>query len=594
MRPDVTISSKAKIHRSSLAANTIESAPEGVFWVRATGFFYQGNEWFYRLLGYSEEELQAMHVCDIAIDLDKSQWDSLWEQAGREGGLCHEGSLATKLRERVIVEIKACRLTIDGEQLMCGFVRDSVNRHGETESLVAELRSSESRFRTLYNNTPVMLQACDHDTRLYSVNTYWLETLGYEWEEVQGRQTREFMTEASRDSVIHRVIPVLLETGSIHDFEYQMVKKNGQVLDVALTAVSERDGDGHIIRTLSMILPISDRKRAERLESQNIYLRQELTGVVDFGEIIGGSPSMQEVYRAIDMVAGTDSTVLLLGETGTGKELVARAIHERSNRGKSVMIKVNCAALQPSLVESELFGHEKGAFTGALATKKGRFELADHSTIFLDEVGELTLEAQSKLLRVLQEQEVERVGGTETIRIDVRIIAATNRPLELEVGKGNFRADLFYRLNIFPIRIPPLRDRIEDIPLLTNHFVDKFSQRIGKKIPNLNRMVIEKLVSYPWPGNVRELANILERAVILCSGRTLQAQHIGVGTGVAQPDDEIPTLAESEHRLILRALEKCDGRLSGPKGAATLLGVNRSTLWSRMQKFGISLSRKIE
>jgi transcriptional regulator with GAF, ATPase, and Fis domain len=241
-----------------------------------------------------------------------------------------------------------------------------------------------------------------------------------------------------------------------------------------------------------------------------------------------------------------------------------------------------------------LFGHEKGAFTGALATKKGRFELADHSTIFLDEVGELTLEAQSKLLRVLQEQEVERVGGTETIRIDVRIIAATNRPLELEVGKGNFRADLFYRLNIFPIRIPPLRDRIEDIPLLTNHFVDKFSQRIGKKIPNLNRMVIEKLVSYPWPGNVRELANILERAVILCSGRTLQAQHIGVGTGVAQPDDEIPTLAESEHRLILRALEKCHGRLSGPKGAATLLGVNRSTLWSRMQKFGISLSRKIE
>jgi PAS domain S-box-containing protein len=439
-----------------------------------------------------------------------------------------------------------------------------------------------------------MLQACDHETRLYSVNRYWLETLGYEWEEVRGRQTREFMTEASRDSVIHRVIPVLLETGSIHDFEYQMVKKNGQVLDVALTAVSERDGDGHIIRTLSMILPISDRKRAERLESQNIYLRKELTDVVDFGEIIGGSPPMQEVYRAIDMVAGTDSTVLLLGETGTGKELVARAIHERSNRGKSVMIKVNCAALPPNLVESELFGHEKGAFTGALATKKGRFELADKSTIFLDEVGELTLEAQSKLLRVLQEQEVERVGGTETIRIDVRIIAAGNRPLELEVGKGNFRADLFYRLNIFPIRIPPLRDRIEDIPLLTNHFVDTFAQRIGKKIPNINRLVIEKLVSYPWPGNVRELANILERAVILCSGRTLQAQHIGVGTGVAQPDDEIPTLAESEHRLILRALEKCDGRLSGPKGAATLLGVNRSTLWSRMQKFGISLSRKIE
>jgi PAS domain S-box-containing protein len=564
-----------------------------VFWARATGFFYQANEWFYRLLGYSEEELRAMHVCDIAIDLDKSQWEVFWRQAGRQGGLRHEGGLATKLQETVIVEIRACLLTIDGDQLMFGFVRDSVNPNRKTESLVAELRSSEARFRTLYNNTPVMLQACDHETRLYSVNKYWLETLGYAWEEVQGRQTREFMTEASRDSVIHRVIPVLLETGSIHDFEYQMVKKNGQVLDVALTAVSERDGDGHIIRTLSMILPISDRKRAERLESQNVYLREELTGAVNFGEIIGHSPPMQEVYQAIDMVAGTDSTVLLLGETGTGKELVARAIHERSNRGKSVMIKVNCAALQPNLVESELFGHEKGAFTGALATKKGRFELADHSTIFLDEVGELSLETQSKLLRVLQEQEVERVGGTETIRIDVRIIAATNRPLELEVGKGNFRADLFYRLNIFPIRMPPLRDRIEDIPLLTNHFVDKFAQHIGKKIPNINRKVIEKLVSYPWPGNVRELANILERAVILCSGRTLQPQHIVVDAGVVQPDDEVPTLVESEYRLILRALEKCDGRLSGPKGAAALLGVNRSTLWSRMQKLGINLSRKI-
>jgi PAS domain S-box-containing protein len=249
----MTISSKSKSNtqRNTLAAGTLERAPEGVFWARATGLFYQANDWFYRLLGYSEEELRAMHVCDIAIDLDKSQWDVFWRQAGRQGGLRHEGGLATKLQESVIVEIRACLLTIDGDQLMCGFVRDAVNPNRETESLVAELRSSEARFRTLYNNTPVMLQACDHETRLYSVNKYWLETLGYEWEEVQGRQTREFMTEASRDNVIHRVIPVLLETGTIHDFEYQMVKKNGQVLDVALTAVSERDGDGHIIRTLS-------------------------------------------------------------------------------------------------------------------------------------------------------------------------------------------------------------------------------------------------------------------------------------------------------------------------------------------------------
>jgi formate hydrogenlyase transcriptional activator len=370
-----------------------------------------------------------------------------------------------------------------------------------------------------------------------------------------------------------------------------LITKSGEVIDVALTAVSDVDEDGRIIRTLSMLLPISDRKRAERLESQNVYLHEELISEFSSGDIIGASEPMQEVFRNIEKVADTDSTVMLLGETGTGKELIARAIHRHSRRKDGMMVKVNCGALPSGLVENELFGHEKGAFTGAATRQKGRFELADKSTIFLDEVGELPLETQSKLLRVLQDRELERVGGTETIRVDVRIIAATNRNLEEQVKKNLFRADLYYRLNIFPIRIPPLRERTDDVPLLASYFVHKFAARMGKKITGINRRAMEKLVAWDWPGNVRELANIMERAVILCNGKALQARHIGLNSGQVTDTGQIPTLEEGERHLILRALEKCNGRLAGPKGAAALLGVNRSTLWSRMKRLGIAAAK---
>jgi transcriptional regulator with GAF, ATPase, and Fis domain len=303
------------------------------------------------------------------------------------------------------------------------------------------------------------------------------------------------------------------------------------------------------------------------------------------------------VFRSIEMVAQTDSTVLLLGETGTGKELLARAIHNRSRRKPSVMIKVNCAALQANLVESELFGHEKGAFTGAIAQKKGRFELAHRGTIFLDEIGELPLETQTKLLRVLQEQEFERLGGHQTIKVDVRVVAATNRNLEDEVRKGTFRSDLYYRLNVFPVEVPPLRDRKEDIALLANHFGRKFSQRMGKRIDSIHRSFLDQLVSYDWPGNVRELANLMERAVIFCQGDTLQATHLATirmaaPRAAATGPEPLPTMDEAERRLIKRALDQTGGVLAGPNGAAAILGVNRSTLWSRMRKLGIDLQKK--
>ncbi len=572
----------------NLARSSIAQAPAGMFWVRSTGSIFQANQKFCEQLGYAEEELHALHICDLVTDWNKQRWPEHWRQFRKQGVVYYEGGLTTHLGDVMSVEISARLLRYDGEEVLCGIVHENIHRRKGAEALMAELQASVDRFRILYNNLPVMLQACDFETRLFSVNQYWLQTMGYQWHEVIGRQTLEFMTTETRERVSREVLPILRRTGSIHDFEYQLIRKDGEAIDVALTAVSDLEEDGRIVRTLSMLLPIADRKRAERLASQNVYLREEITSEFSSGEIIGSCAPMQEVFKNIDLVAATDATVLLLGETGTGKELVARAIHKGSRRKDGVMVKINCGALPSGLVENELFGHEKGAFTGAAARQKGRFELADKSTIFLDEIGELPPETQTKLLRVLQDQELERVGGTETIKVDVRVIAATNRDLAAEVEKGHFRADLFYRLNIFPIRIPPLRERIEDVPLLADFFVKKFSARMGKKITRIHQQAIDKLLSWHWPGNVRELANISERAVILCTGSELQAGHIGLnGNSVAQ-QAQIPTLEEGERRLIIKALEKCNGRLSGPNGAAKLLGIHRSTLWSRMQRLGIS------
>jgi formate hydrogenlyase transcriptional activator len=293
------------------------------------------------------------------------------------------------------------------------------------------------------------------------------------------------------------------------------------------------------------------------------------------------------VFKAISMVADTESTVLVLGETGTGKELTARAIHNLSRRRNGVMVKVNCAALPSSLAESELFGHERGAFTGAVQQKKGRFELAHNGTIFLDEVGELSLDVQVKLLRVLQEQEFERLGSTRPTKVNVRVIAATNRDLEEEVARGRFRSDLFYRLNIFPIHLPPLRERKPDIPLLATHFAVGFARKMGKRVVSIDEQALARLTAYDWPGNARELANVLERAIILCDGASVLAEHLGELNRGRRESGVFPTLEEMERQHILRALAQTGGVLAGPEGAARLLGMRRSTVWSRMKKLGI-------
>jgi formate hydrogenlyase transcriptional activator len=331
----------------------------------------------------------------------------------------------------------------------------------------------------------------------------------------------------------------------------------------------------------------------DRLAQENVYLEDEIRSELNFEEIVGRSSALRKVLQDIETVAPTDSTVLIYGETGTGKELIARAIHNLSTRGKNAFVKLNCAAIPTGLLESELFGHERGAFTGAVAQRIGRFELAHRGTVFLDEIGEIPLELQPKLLRVLQEREFERLGSSRTLTSDARLIAATNRDLMAMVEERTFRADLFYRLNVFPVEVPPLRDRQDDIPLLVRHFVQQFSRRMGKVVDTIPTETMNSLVRYHWPGNIRELQNLVERAVILSTGPVLRVPIDDLHLPPAPPaaNRKAGTLEEAERRHILEALNAADWVISGPKGAATTLGLKRSTLQARMEKLGIRRAR---
>jgi len=330
-----------------------------------------------------------------------------------------------------------------------------------------------------------------------------------------------------------------------------------------------------------------------QLEEQNVYLRDEIQTSHDFRNIVGDSAAMRRVRAAIEQVAATDSTVLILGETGTGKELVARAIHELSPRREQLLVKVNCAALAPTLITSELFGHEAGAFTGATKQHQGRFELAQGGSIFLDEIAEIPPETQVMMLRVLQEHAIERVGGNQLIPVDVRVITATNRDLKRFVEDGHFRADLFYRLNVFPIQVPALRERREDIPALINHFISRFARRMNKEISRVNRRTMELLMSYDWPGNVRELENIIERAMIVSPGDTLEIDAKWLSEDEARVSAAAPAMAfaDVERQTILDALQRCGGRIYGPYGAAALLKLKPTTLYGKMRKHRIARRR---
>jgi formate hydrogenlyase transcriptional activator len=390
--------------------------------------------------------------------------------------------------------------------------------------------------------------------------------------------------------------------GLPHEIEMRLLGTGQKYRWFLLRFSPLRDEQGNITRWYVAGTDIEDRKQAEqRLQSENVALREEIDRASMFEEIVGTSPALRAVLSRVSKVAPTDSTVLITGETGTGKELIARAVHRRSHRSSRPFVSVNCAAIPRDLIASELFGHEKGAFTGAVQRRLGRFELAEGGTIFLDEIGELPAETQIALLRVLQEHEFERVGGAGTIQSNARVITATNRDLQAAIAAGTFRSDLFYRLNVFPIEVPPLRERREDISVLAGYFIDRYARKAGKRIRGVNKRSLELLQSYPWPGNIRELQNVIERSVIVCDTEYISMDESWLSRQPlasepkGRPEERRPEisrrLASREKELIEAALRESGGRVSGPSGAAVRLGIPGSTLDSKIRSLRIDKNR---
>jgi transcriptional regulator with GAF, ATPase, and Fis domain len=397
--------------------------------------------------------------------------------------------------------------------------------------------------------------------------------------------------------IVAKELPGKFQSGSPFEYEVRLRRNDGQYRWFHYRFSPVSDEEGRITRWYAAGTDIDDRKIAEqRLQQENVSLREELDKASMFEEIVGTSAVLKQVLTRISKVAPTDSSVLITGETGTGKELVARAIHRRSRRSSHSFVSVNCAVIPRELIASELFGHEKGAFTGATQRRIGRFELAEKGTIFLDELGELPAETQIALLRVLQEHEFERIGGTGSIRTDVRVIAATNRDLEAAIAAGKFRSDLFYRLNVFPVDMPPLRERKDDIPLLVEYFLDRYGRKAGKSFRAVDKKSLDTLKSYSWPGNIRELQNVIERSVIVADGDTfsVDASWLSRRPHVPEPTSplELPQqLAAQEKEIIEAALRECKGRVSGESGAAARLGMPGSTLESKIRVLKIDKKR---
>ena len=462
---------------------------------------------------------------------------------------------------------------------------------GETAKKARSI-DPEALFEKLFEFSPDAIIVSDSGGRITEANTLVESLFGYKREELLGRSVETLIPERFRK--IHaghraeydkepRVRPMGI------GLELYGRRKDGSEFPVDIVLGPVETEHGRMV--LSIIRDVSERKRNEealrRSEEEKRYLEEELKLEHEFGDIIGESARLKRVLKQVETVAATDVTVLLLGETGTGKDLVARAIHQLSKRRERTLVKLNCAAIPTGLLESELFGHEKGAFTGAISQKIGRLELAHEGTLFLDEIGDLPLELQPKILRALQEKEFERLGGTRTIPVDIRLIAATNQDLAKMVTERQFRSDLYYRLKVFPIVLPALRERRQDIPLLVRHFVERYSRQMNKLIENIPPDVMQALVRWDWPGNIRELENFIERAVILSKGPTLRAPLPELEMPEGRPPETPSTLEAAEREHILRALRETRGKIGGPRGAAARLGLKRTTLNSKLKKLGI-------
>ncbi len=490
---------------------------------------------------------------------------------------------------------------------------EQASARAELERREAALNASEERNRAILNAIPDMMYLLDREGTVLDYHVRNKELLIMAPHEFMGKKVSEIVPPDVAERFARCFVEVMKSDQTIvleYELPYQEAARayeasmvrcdDDKILTIVRDITERRAADLSLRKALAEVQRLTD-----QLHQENIYLREEIRVASNFDEIIGRSEPLRRVLHQAEQVAPLDTTVTLLGETGTGKELLAHAIHKLSRRQHHRLVKVNCAALPGPLIESELFGHEKGAFTSADTKHIGRFEIANHGTIFLDEVGELPIDLQAKLLRVLEEGEFDRVGGTHTVKVDVRVIAATNRNLEEAVREGTFRSDLYYRLNIFPITLPPLRDRREDIPMLVKHLVKQLGQKLGKNIEAIPNQTMATLRNYPWPGNIRELRNVIERAVIISQGAMLrliddldqqalelEAQHLVATSeifGELIPTSE--TLEQHEYNMILRTLKQVHWKLEGPGGAAELLNIHPSTLRSKMRKLGIERPR---
>ena len=571
-----------------------EFSPDAILVIDRQGRIGQANPRVEELFGYSREDLMGQHV------------EVLIPERFRDAHLGHRKDYNEHPRTRPMgtgLELYGRRKdgsefpvdvmltpveTGEGPFVLCA-IRDASERKGAEDAL----RQSEQRFRMLFEFSPDAVIVSDREGRITEANVRVESLFGYSRGELLGQPVEILIPE--RFLQVHPKCraeydnqPRMRPMGVGLELYGQRKDRSEFPVDIMLGPV-ETQNDRVVVH---VIRDLSERRRYEqalrRSEEEKRYLEEELNLEYQFGEIIGESAEIRRVLKQVETVAVTDATVLILGETGTGKDLIARAIHQLSSRHERTLFKLNCTAIPTGLLESELFGHEKGAFTGAISQRIGRLELAHQGTLFLDEIGDLPLELQPKILRALQEKEFERLGGTRTISVDVRLIAATNRDLAKMVADRQFRSDLYYRLKVFPIVLPPLRERREDIPLLVRHFVGKYARQMDKVIENIPCDAMQALVQCSWPGNIRELENFIERAVILTKGPTLRAPLAELETAEEPALQTDPTLKDAEREHILRALREARGAVGGPRGAATRLGLKRTTLNSKLKKLGIN------
>ncbi len=546
--------------------------------------------------------------------------DQRFESDQARGGFIKTKS---KTKQQLLLEIEELQARLDAMERRLNEVNEGLQvQIVEPKRTEEALKISETRYRRLFETARDGILILDADTgQITDVNPFLIEMLGYSHEEFLGKKLWEIGAFKDREALktaflelqskgYIRYEDLLLETKDGRQVAVEFVSNvylvnHKKVIQCNIRDVTERKILAEALRkahdelerrveerTIELRKALSEIKTLkDQLEIENIYFRQEIKKKHQFDHIIGQSDGLKYVLYRVEQVAPTNTTVLILGETGTGKELIAAAIHSMSPRKDRPLITVNCAALPANLIESELFGREKGAFTGADSRQVGRFEIAHGSTLCLDEIGELPLEVQAKLLRAIEHNEFERLGSSQTIKVDIRIVATTNRNLEEEVRKGRFREDLYYRLNIFPITVPPLRQRKEDIPLLVQAFIEKYSRKLGKQITSIQKETMKALQDYPWPGNIRELEGIIERAVILCPGPVLQLTD---KLEISSPplSSTLRTLEETEKNQILKTLTETQWRIEGKDGAALILGLHPSTLRARMHKLGILRSEK--